>query len=80
MKRASFVDKEKQVLVTVAEKIGSTLGQVAALGHVARKATRASVKPVRRRLTRTVRTKSLKTKRTVRRGIRSKTRPVRRRK
>ena len=58
MKRASFVDKEKQVLVTVAEKIGSTLGQVAALGQVAKKATRASVKPVRRRLKRTVRTKS----------------------
>ena len=80
MKRASFVDKEKQVLVTVAEKIGSTLGQVAALGQVAKKATkRASVKPVRRRLKRTVRTKSAKTKRTVRRGARSKTRSTRRR-
>ena len=39
MKRASFVDKERQVLVTVAEKIGSTLGQVAALGQAAKKAT-----------------------------------------
>jgi len=40
--RASgFVDKEKEVLITVAEKIGSTLGQVAALGQVARKASRA---------------------------------------
>ncbi|MGB9245182.1 MAG: hypothetical protein WCC03_17670, partial [Candidatus Acidiferrales bacterium] len=50
MKRASFIDKEKQVLVTVAEKIGSTLGQVAALGQVAKKATRASVRPVRRKI------------------------------
>jgi hypothetical protein len=79
MKRASFVDKEKQVLVTVAEKIGSTLGQVAALGQVAKKATRASIKPVRRRLKRTVRTKSAKTKRTVRRGAKSKTRSAWRR-
>jgi hypothetical protein len=79
MKRASFVDKEKQVLVTVAEKIGSTLGQVAALGKVAKKATRASVKPVRRRLKRTVRTNSAKTKRTVRRGAKSKTHSARRR-
>ena len=44
MKRASFVDKEKQVLVTVAEKIGSTLGQVAALGQVAKKATQSERK------------------------------------
>jgi len=79
MKRASFVDKEKQVLVTVAEKIGSTLGQVAALGQAAKKATRATVKPVRRRLKRTVRTKSAKTKRTVRRAARSKTHLTRRR-
>jgi hypothetical protein len=79
MKRASFVDKEKQVLITVAEKIGSTLGQVAALAQAAKKATRANVEPVRRRLKRTVRTKSAKTKRPVRRGTRSKTRLARRR-
>ena len=79
MKRASFVDKEKQVLVTVAEKIGSTLGQVAALGQAAKKATRASVKPVRHRLKRTVRTKSARTKRAVRRAARSKTHSTRRR-
>jgi hypothetical protein len=77
MKRASFVDKEKQVLVTVAEKIGSTLGHVAALGQMANKATRASVKPVRRRLKRTVGKKSAKTKRTVRGGVTSKTRSAR---
>jgi hypothetical protein len=80
MKRASFVDKEKQVLVTVAEKIGSTLGQVAALGQVAKKVTRASVKPVHGRRKRTVRTKYAETKRTVRRGAKSKTRSARRRK
>jgi hypothetical protein len=58
MKRASFVDKERQVLITVAQKIGSTLGQVAALGQVAKKASTATVKPVRRRrLKRTLRTK-----------------------
>jgi hypothetical protein len=82
MKRVSFVDKEKQVLVTVAEKIGSTLGQVAALGQVAKKATRASVKPVRRRkLTRAARSKSSsKAARPVRRIARRKTRMSRRRK
>lgn len=79
-KRASdFVDKEKQVLITVAEKIGSTLGQVVALGQVAKKASRASVTPVRRRPKRTVRTKSSKNKRTTHRGTRSKTRSARRR-
>jgi hypothetical protein len=78
MKRASFVNKEKQVLVTVAEKIGSTLRHVAALGQAAKKVTRASVKPVRRRLKRTVRTKSAKTKRTAPRSTRSKTRLARR--
>ena len=77
MQRASFVDKEKQVLVTVAEKIGSTLGQVAALGQMAKKASRASVKPVRCRLKRTVRMKSAKTKRTARSST-SKTRLARR--
>lgn len=82
MKRASFVDREKQVLVTVAEKIGSTLGQVAALGQAAKKATRASVKPVRRRrLARTARRKSSsKAARPVRRTARRKTRLSRRRK
>jgi hypothetical protein len=76
MKRGSFVEKEKQVLVTVAEKIGSTLGRVAALGQVA-KTTRASVKPVRRRLKRTVRTKSVSKTRRARRATR-KTRSARR--
>ena len=79
-KRASdFVDKEKQVLITVAEKIGSTLGQVAALGQVAKKASGAPMKRVRHKLKRTVRTKSAKTRRPVRRGARSKTRSARRR-
>jgi hypothetical protein len=83
-KRASgFVDKEKQVLIKVAEKIGSTLGQVAALGQVAKKASRATVKPVsRRRFTRTARTKSAsKTARRIREAARSKNkRSARRRK
>jgi len=77
MKRGTFVEKEKQVLVTVAEKIGSTLGQVVALGQVAKKATRASIKPVRRRLKRTVRTKSVSKTRRARRATR-KTRSARR--
>ena len=80
MKRAaSFVDKEKEVLITVAEKIGSTLGQVAALGQAAKKASRATGKPVRRKLKRTAGTKSAKTKRPIRSGARSKTRSARRR-
>jgi hypothetical protein len=45
----SFVDKEKQVLISVAERIGSTLGQFAALGQGAKKASRAMPRPVRRR-------------------------------
>jgi hypothetical protein len=76
-KAASFVDKEKEVLITVAEKIGSTLGQVAALGQTAKKVSRRTVKPVRRRLKRTVRTKFAKTKRTARSST-SKTRLARR--
>lgn len=77
---ASFVDKEKQVLITVAEKIGSTLGQAAALAQVAKKASRTSRKPPRRhRVKRTARTKSAKTKRPIRHGARSKTRSARRR-
>jgi hypothetical protein len=84
-KRASgFVDKEKQVLIKVAEKIGSTLGQVADLGQVAKKASRATIKPVRRRgLTRSARTKSAskKTARRIREAARSKNkRSARRRK
>jgi hypothetical protein len=76
-----FVDKEEQVLIAVAEKIGSTLGQVAALGQVAKKASRATVRPVRRRgLKRTVRTKSTSKTMRVRRSARSKTRSARRRK
>jgi hypothetical protein len=78
-KAASFVDKEKEVLIAVAEKIGSTLGQVAALGQAAKKASRATAKPVRRKLKRTAGTKSAKTKRPIRRGARSKTRSARRR-
>jgi hypothetical protein len=46
---SSFVDKEKRVLISVAERIGSTLGQFAALGQVAKKTSRAAPKPVRRR-------------------------------
>lgn len=67
MKRASgFVDKEKQVLIAVAEQIGSTLGQVAALGKVAKKASRVMPKPVRRhRSIRTAHTNSVR--KTVRR-------------
>ena len=83
-KRASgFVDKEKQVLIKVAEKIGSTLGQVAALGQVAKKASRATIKPARRRrLTRSARTKSAsKIARRIREAARSKKkRSARRRK
>ena len=80
---SGFVDKEKQVLIKVAEKIGSTLGQVAALGQVAKKASRATVKPVsRRRFTRTARTKSAsKTARRIREAARGKKkRSARRRK
>jgi hypothetical protein len=82
MKRASFVDKEKQVLVTVAEKIGTTLGQVAAFGQVAKKASTAAVKPMRRRrVARTGRKKSSsKAARLVRRAARRKTGLSRRRK
>ena len=72
---ASFADKEKEVLITVAEKIGSTLGQAAALAQVAKKASRASRNPARRhKVKRTPRTKSAKTKRPIRHGARSKTR------
>jgi len=80
-KRASdFVDKEKQVLITVAEKIGSTLGQVAALGQVAKNASGAAAKPVRRRrLKRTARTNTASKTMRVRRTARSKTRSARRR-
>jgi hypothetical protein len=54
-----FVDKEKQVLIAVAEKIGSTLGQVAALGNVAKKASKATARPTgRRRPARTTHRKS----------------------
>ena len=76
MKRAaSFVDKEKEVLITVAEKIGSTLGQVAALAEVAKKASRESKKPARRhRLKRSARTKSASKTMRVRRAARSKAR------
>jgi hypothetical protein len=51
MKRAAsgFEKKEKQVLITVARKIGSTLGQVAALGQVAKKASQGTPKPARQR-------------------------------
>jgi hypothetical protein len=60
MKRAasSFEKKEKEVLINVAQKIGSTLGQVAALGEVAKKASQATPKPVRRRRRRAVRKKT----------------------
>jgi hypothetical protein len=76
-----FVDKEEHVLIAVAEKIGSTLGHVAALGQVAKKAGRATVRPVRRRgLKRTVRTNSTSKITRVRRSARSKTRSARRRK
>jgi hypothetical protein len=44
-----FVDKEKRVLISVAERIGPTLGQFAALGQVAKKVSRAMPRPVRRR-------------------------------
>jgi hypothetical protein len=81
-KAASFVDKEKEVLITVAEKIGSTLGQVAALAQTAKKVSRRAVKPVRRRgLKRAMRTKSAsKTAPGFRHIARSKTRSARRRK
>ena len=50
MKRAAsgFEKKEKQILINVAQKIGSTLGHVAALGEVAKKASQAKGKPMRR--------------------------------
>ena len=81
MKRASFVDKEKQVLVTVAEKIGTTLGRVAAFGQVAKKASQATPKPMRRRGRGAVRKKTAsKARRRVRRARRNKNlHPARRR-
>jgi hypothetical protein len=45
----NFVDKEKRVLISVAQRIGSTLGQFVALGQVAKKASQATPKLVRRR-------------------------------
>jgi hypothetical protein len=45
----TFVDTENKVLNAVARKIGSTLGQVAALGNTAKKARDAEAKPVRRK-------------------------------
>ena len=78
----SFVDKEKRVLISVAERIGSTLGQVAALGQGAKKASRAMPRPVRRRRKpRTARTKpSSKAARRDLLAARDKTRSVPRRK
>jgi hypothetical protein len=75
MKRAAsgFEKKEKQVLITVAQKIGSTLGQVAALGQVAKNASEATPKPARRRRPRDVPKKTAsKGRRRVRRATRSK--------
>ena len=48
---STFVDKEKKVLNSFAKTIGSTLGQVAALGQTAKKARSAEAKPARRRST-----------------------------
>jgi hypothetical protein len=75
MKRAmsGFEKKEKQVLINVAQKIGSTLGQVAALGEVAKKASQATPKPMRRRRRGAVRKKTAsKARRRVRRARRIK--------
>ena len=83
MKRAAsgFEKKEKQVLITVAQKIGSTLGHVAALGEVAKKASQATPKPMRRRRRGIVRKKTAsKARRRVSRVRRNKNlRPARRR-
>jgi hypothetical protein len=78
----NFVDKEKRVLISVAERIGSTLGQFAALGQAAKKAGRATPKLVRRRRKPgTARTKpSSKATRRVLLAARDKTRLVPRRK
>ena len=75
MKRtaSAFEKKEKQVLITVAQKIGSTLGQVAALGEAAKKASQATPKPMRRRRRGAVRKKTAsKARRRVRRVPRNK--------
>ena len=79
---SNFVDKEKRVLISVAERIGSTLGQFAALRQVAKKTSRATPKPVRRRRKpRTARAKlSSKAARRDLRAARDKTRSVPRRK
>jgi hypothetical protein len=69
----SFVDKEKKVLNAVARKIGSTLGQVAALGNTAKKARDAEAKPVRQRRSRP------KTVRRIGRAVAGKKRPSARR-
>jgi hypothetical protein len=83
MKRAasSFEKKEKRVLIDIAQKIGSTLGQVAALGEVAKKASQATPKPMRRRRQGAVRKKTAsKARRRVRRARRNKNlHPARRR-
>jgi hypothetical protein len=78
----NFVDKEKRVLISVAERIGSTLGQFAALGQVAKKASRVTPKTVRqRRKPRTARNKlSSKAARHALLAARDKTRSVPRRK
>ena len=79
----SFVDKEKRVLISVAERIGSTLGQFAALGQGAKKSSRAMARPVRRRRKpRTARPKpsSRAARRRVLLAARDKTRSVPRRK
>ena len=78
---SNFVDKEKRVLISVAERIGSTLAQVAALGQVAKKTSRATPKPVRRRKPRNARTKlSSKAARRDLRAAHDKTRSVPRKK
>jgi hypothetical protein len=83
MKRAAsgFEKKEKQILINVAQKIGATLGQVAALGEVAKKASQAKPKRMRRRRQGAVRKKTAsKARRRVRRVRRNKNlHPARRR-
>jgi hypothetical protein len=71
MKRAAsgFEKKEKQILINVAQKIGSTLGHVAALREVAKKTSEATPKPMRRRKRGIVRKKTAsKARRRVRRA------------
>jgi hypothetical protein len=80
MKRAAsgFEKKEKQVLITVARKIGSTLGQVAALGKAAKKAGQATPKSARQRRPKAAPQKTASARR-VRRARRGKNlRPARR--